>query len=140
MAILTDPFDTLSNFQNALDAFRESGWLSAGPSGVGANPLMNVFRKGDDFILIAELPGVKKSDLDLQVKGRTLRIAGAKAVTYPEKASVHRRERRGGQFDRAVTMPVEIDPERVKAEYRDGILALFLPRAEGDKPKTIKVA
>ena len=140
MALFTDPFDALSNFQNALDAFRESGWLSAGPSGVGANPLMNVFRKGDDFIIIAELPGVKKSDLDLQVKGRTLRIAGAKAVTYPEKASVHRRERRGGQFDRAVTMPVEIDPERVKAEYRDGILALFLPRAEGDKPKTIKVA
>ena len=139
MALFTDPFDALSNFQNALDAFRDSGWLGAGPSGVGAYPLMNIFRKGDDLIIIAELPGVKKSELDIQVKGRTLRIAGVKTPSYPEKASVHRRERLGGRFDRAITMPVEIDSEGVKAEYRDGILALFLPRAESDKPKSIKV-
>jgi len=140
MALFSDPFDALSNFQSALDAFRQSSWLDAGPSGGGAYPLMNVFRKGDDFIIIAELPGAKKSELDLQVKGRTLRLAGAKAVSFPEKASVHRRERLSGRFDRTVTMPVEIDPDRVKAEYRDGILALFLPRAESDKPKTITVA
>ena len=140
MALFTDPFDALSNFQAALDSFRDSGWLGAGPSGVGAYPLMNIFRKGDDLIIIAELPGVKKSELDIQVKGRTLRIAGVKTPSYPEKASVHRRERLGGRFDRAITMPVEIDSEGVKAEYRDGILALFLPRAESDKPKSIRVA
>ena len=65
MAVFFDPFDALSNFQAALDAFRDSSWLGAGPSGVGAYPLMNVFRKGDDIIIIAELPGVKKSDLDV---------------------------------------------------------------------------
>ncbi|HVP97965.1 MAG TPA: Hsp20/alpha crystallin family protein [Roseiarcus sp.] len=139
MALLADPFNALSTFQNALDAFRTSGWLGEGPSGAGAYPPMNVFRKGDDFIVITEIPGVKKDDLEVQVKGRTLRVAGAKAVEYPEKAAVHRRERLAGRFDRAVTMPVEIDPDRVKAEYRDGILALFLPRAESDKPKSIKV-
>ena len=101
---------------------------------------MDVFRKGDDFIIIAELPGVKKSDLEVQVKGRTLRLSGAKTVAFPEKAAVHRRERLAGRFDRAVTMPVEINPDGVKAEYRDGILALFLPRAESEKPKSIKVA
>jgi len=52
---------------------------------------------------------------------------------------VHRRERLSGRFDRAVTMPVEINPDGVKAEYRDGILALFLPRAESEKAKTIKI-
>ena len=101
---------------------------------------MNVFRKGDDFIVIAEIPGVKKSDLDVQVKGRTLRLSGVKTVAYAEKSAVHRRERLAGRFDRAVTMPVEINPDGVKAEYRDGILALFLPRAESEKPKSIKVA
>jgi HSP20 family protein len=140
MAVFTDPFDALSNFQAALDAFRTSNWLGAGPSGGGAYPFVNVFRKGDDFIIVTELSGVKKSDLEVQVKGRTLHLAGVKSVSYPEKASVHRRERLAGRFDRAVTLPVEIDPDRVKAEYRDGILALFLPRAESDKPKTIKVA
>src|SRR5260370_4399289 len=140
MAVFSDPFDALSSFQQALDAFRASGWLEAGPSGGGAYPPMNVFRKGDDFVVIAEVPGVKKSDLEVQVKGSTIRLAGAKSVSYPEKVAVHRRERLGGEFDRAVTLPVEIDPDGVKAEYRDGVLALFLPRAEHDKPKSIKVA
>ena len=140
MAILMDPFDALTSFQQALDAYRTSGWLDPGLSGGGAYPPVNVFRKGDDFIIIAELPGVKKADLDVQVKGRTIRLAGAKTVSYPEKAALHRRERLAGRFDRAVTMPVEIDPDRVKAEYRDGVLALFLPRAESEKPKSIKVA
>ncbi len=139
MAIFPEPFDALANFQQALDAFRASEWLEAGPSGGGAYPPMNVFRKGDDFIIITELPGVKKSDLDLQVKGRTLRLSGHKAVAFPEKAAVHRRERLAGPFDRAVSLPVEIDPDGVKAEYRHGILALFLPRAESEKPKTIKI-
>jgi HSP20 family protein len=140
MAVFSDPFDALSNFQQALDAFRASSWLEAGPSGGGAYPPMNVFRKGDDFVIITEIPGVKKSDLDIQVKGRTLRLSGVKKVEYPQNAAVHRREPLAGRFDRAVTLPVEINPDAVKAEYRDGILALYLPRAASDKPKSIKVA
>ena len=140
MAVFSDPFNALSNFQQALDAFRASRWLDAGPSGGGSYPPMNVFRKGEDFVIITEIPGVKKSDLEVQVKGRTLRLSGNKAVAFPEKASVHRRERLAGRFDRALTMPVEIDPEGVKAEYRDGVLALFLPRAQSEKPKSIKVS
>lgn len=140
MALLLDPFDALASFQRALDAYRTSSWLDSGLSGGGAYPPLNVFRKDDDFIVIAELPGVKKSDLDVQAKGRTIRLSGEKTVGYPEKAALHRRERLAGRFDRAVTMPIEINPEGVKAEYRDGILALFLPRAESDKPKSIKVA
>ena len=139
MAIF-DPFDALSSFQQALDAYRRSSWLDSSVSGGGAYPPVNVFRKDDDFIIIAEVPGVKKSDLDVQVKGRTIRLSGAKTVSYPEKAALHRRERLAGRFDRAVTMPVEINPDRVKAEYRDGVLALYLPPAEGEKPKSIKVA
>ena len=139
MAIFTDPFNALASFQQALDLYRESSWLDAGPSGGGAYPPMNVFRKGDDFIVITEIPGVKKSELEVQVKGRTLRLSGARSVAFPEKAAIHRRERLSGRFDRAVTMPVEINPDAVKAEYRDGILALFLPRAESEKAKTIKI-
>jgi HSP20 family protein len=140
MATLMDPFDALSSFQQALDAYRTSSWLEPSVSGGGGYPPVNVFRKGDDFIVIAELPGVKKSDLDVQVRGHTIRLAGTKTVGYPEKAALHRRERLAGRFDRAVTMPVEIDRDRVKAEYRDGVLALFLPRAESEKPKSIEVA
>ena len=139
MALLSSPFDTLLGLQQALDAFRTSGWLDAGPSGGGAYPPINVFRKGDEFVVLAEVPGVRKSDLDVQVKGNTIRISGTKAVGYPEQAGVHRRERLGGRFDRALTLPVEIDAEGVRAECRDGILALLLPRAARDKPRTVQV-
>jgi HSP20 family protein len=140
MPLFSDPFDTLASLQQALDAFHASDWLTSGPSAGGSYPLMNIFRKGDDLIVIAEVPGVKKSELEVQVKGNTIRLAGTKAVSYPEAASLHRRERLSGRFDRAMTLPVEIDADGVKAEYRDGILALFLPRAERDKPKSIQVA
>jgi HSP20 family protein len=140
MARLPSPFDTVQGLQQALDSFRTSSWLDASPSGGGAYPPINVFRKGEDFALIAELPGVKKSDIEVQVKGRTVRITGGKAVDYPAGSAVHRRERLVGRFDRAISLPFEIDAERVQAESRDGVLALLLTRAEHDKPRTITVS
>jgi HSP20 family protein len=136
---MMDPFDSLSRFQETLDALRASTWLERSPSASGAYPPLNVFRKGDDVVIITELPGVRRDALQIQVKDNTIRIAGSKRVDYGEKASVHRRERLAGQFDRAITLPVFVDADRVRAEYRDGILALFLPRAEHDKPRTIAV-
>ena len=139
MALLPGPFDALLGLQQALESLRSSDWLETGPSGGGTYPPINVFRRGDDFAIIAEVPGIKKSDLEVQVRGRTIRFSGTKAVSYPEQASVHRRERLSGRFDRALTLPVTIDVDAVQAEYRDGILALLLPRAAHDKPKTIQV-
>jgi len=140
MAMLfSDPFDALFQIQQALDANRTSSWLGSSPSGSGAFPPLNVFRKGDDIVVITEVPGIRKSDLQIQVKGNTIRIAGAKTVQYRDQVALHRRERLAGRFDRAITVPVEIDADQVKAECRDGILALYLPRAERDKPKAITV-
>jgi HSP20 family protein len=140
--LLTNPFDALFEFQQALDQLRLSDWLQAGPSGRGAYPPLNVFRKGDDVVVITEVPGIKKSDLRIEAKGRTLRIAGTKAAGHDHdgKASVHRLERRGGTFDRAISLPIEIDPDGIKAECRDGILALLVPRAERDKPRAIAIS
>ena len=134
----SDPFEGLMEFQSALESLRASPWLTSGPSGSGTFPPVNVFQTGDDFVLIAELPGVKKSELEIQVKDNTVRIAGKKSVSYPE-ASLHRRERLSGSFDRAIALPVQIDSEKAKAEYRNGLLALSLPRAERDKPRTVPV-
>jgi HSP20 family protein len=140
MALFPDPFTTLLGLQDALQAFRTSGWLQSGPSSGGSYPPVNIFRRGDDLVLIAEVPGINKSDLELQVKGRTIRLAGTKTVKYPENASLHRRERSTGRFDRSLTLPVEVDPDGVKAECHDGVLALFLPRAERDKARSISIS
>ena len=134
-----DPFGSLFDFQAALQALHASDWLSTGPSSAGTYPPINVFRKGEDYVLIAELPGIAKSDLDIQVKGNTVRLSGTRKVGYPDKAGMHRRERTAGQFDRALTLPIQIDTERSKAEYRDGMLALFLPQVERDKPKRVEI-
>jgi HSP20 family protein len=136
----SDPFETLFQFQNALDQLRSSNWLQASPSGGGSYPPMNVFRKGDDIVMVIEVPGVRKDDLRVEAKGNTIRIAGTKTIQQGDQASVHRVERRGGRFDRAVTLPIEVDADRIRAECRDGILALHLPRAERDKPRAISIA
>ena len=85
------------------------------------------------------MPGITKSEIDVQVKGRTIRLSGTKNVRFGDKSSIHRRERLAGRFDRSVTLPVDIDPAGVEAECRDGILGLSLPRAERDKARSIKI-
>ena len=141
MALLySDPFETLFQFQTALDQLRSSNWLQASPSGGGGYPPMNVFRKGEDIVMVIEVPGVSKSDLRIEAKGNTIRIAGTKTIEQGDQASVHRVERRSGRFDRAVTLPIEVDADNIRAECRDGILAVYLPRAELDKPRAISIA
>jgi HSP20 family protein len=97
------------------------------------------FSQGEDLLAIIELPGVNKGDLELQAKENVIRISGKKTVNYKEGVSVHRRERVSGEFDRTLTIPVQIDPDGIKAEYHDGVLALFPPRAENDKSRSIKI-
>jgi HSP20 family protein len=139
VGLLPDSFEALLRLQQGLEALRASDWLAAGPSGAGSYPPLNVFRRDDNFVVIAEVPGINKSSLEIQAKGNTLRIAGTKSVNYSEGASLHRRERLAGRFDRTVTLPVAIDVDNVRAESRDGILVLLLPLAEREKPKSIKV-
>ena len=139
MTNFSDPFEALFAIQRALDARKESDWMGSRTTGMGSFPPINIFQQGDDFVPIVELPGVDKNDLGIEVKENTIRISGKKTINYDEAASVHRRERVWGVFDRTLSVPVQIDPDAVNAEYRDGVLALFVPRAASDKPRTIKV-
>jgi HSP20 family protein len=134
-----DPFETLFAFQRALEDRLSSDWLGTTTAATGTYPAINVFQQGDDLVAIVELPGINKEDLNIQAKENTIRIAGRKAIDYPGNVSLHRRERLSGVFDRTLVVPMQIDPDRIKAEYNDGLLALFIPRAEKDKPRTIEV-
>lgn len=138
--IMTSPFNRLFDLQNALDAAFRNDWLGAGVSSRGAFPPINVFLHGDDYVAVIELPGIDKQDLDIQVRDNRIRIAGQKTIDDEDGASLHRRERISGSFDRTITLPIEIDADKVKAEYRDGILALHLPWAEKAKPRSISIS
>lgn len=137
---LFDPLKTLLELQSSLDSTGLGGWLSGTTSGGGGFPPVNVFEGGDSFVAIAEVPGLDRDSLTVEVHRNRLRIAGSRAIDLPEEMSVHRRERRSGSFDRTIALPVAIDRDRVQASYRHGMLMVVLPRVEAEKPKTIQVS
>jgi HSP20 family protein len=140
MANFNDPFAAIMALQRALESRRESRWMQGGTMATGPYPPINIFQKGDDFVAVIELPGVGKSDLHIEAKDSNIRLSGKKAMDYDQNASVHRRERVFGTFDRTITLPVQIDADAIRAEYRNGILALFIPRAASEKPRAIKIS
>ena len=125
--------------QRALDRSLDSDWLRGSTTGSGTFPPINIFQQGEDFVALVELPGVSKDAVEIQAKDRSIRLSGRRTITFQDTASVHRRERVSGVFDRTITLPVQIDVDRLRAEYKDGVLALFIPRAESDKPRAIKI-
>ena len=136
----SDPFEALFGLQRALDSRIASDWMGRGTAASGSFPPINIFQKGEDFVALVELPGIDKNNLEIEAKENTIRVRGRKAIAYGEQASIHRRERISGVFDRTLSVPIRIEPGGIKAEYRDGMLALFVPRAQADKPRSIKVS
>jgi HSP20 family protein len=139
VARFRDPFQALLNLQRSLESTRRSDWFGGTTASRGAFPPINVFGRGHDFVVVAELPGVEKDALTIELHRRKLRVAGAKAVSYPTDVSAHRRERASGSFDRTITFPVDVDPDGAKAAFDDGILTLHVPRSEAEKPRSIAV-
>lgn len=136
---IVDPFSALRDLQQALDSARLSDWLSRGTAGAGVFPAINIFGKGDDCVMVAELPGVSKDDIDITVEGNQVTISGKRDIGYDESASIHRRERASGGFSRTLSIPIEVDVDRVEAQYQDGVLAVLLPRADADKPRKVSI-
>jgi len=134
-----DPLHALLTLQRALDRSFDSDWLRGSTAGIGTFPPINIFQQGEDFVALVELPGVSKDAVEIQAKDRSIRLSGRKTIAFQDTASVHRRERVSGVFDRTTTLPVQVDVDRLRAEYKDGVLALFIPRAESDKPRAIKI-
>ena len=108
--------------------------------GGGVFPPMNITQDDDNFYLRAEVPGIKPAELSISALRNRVSISGKREIPREhDRVSYHRKERPEGAFNRAVTLPVEVDPERVDARYSDGILTLTLPKAEQAKPRQISV-
>ena len=137
----SNAFDALLAVQKAVDSVaNRTDYFDLHTTSRGAYPSVDLFQKDDDAILMAELPGVKKEDIQLEIKDNLIRISGERKIEYPEKVSVHRVERRNTKFDRTFRLPHKVDIDKINAEYKNGVLTIKMPRAESDKPKQIKVA
>jgi HSP20 family protein len=106
----------------------------------GWTPALDLYEDKDNFYVKAELPGMKKEEIDLSLHDGSLSISGErKQETKAEEAEVYRAERFFGRFQRTVTLPTPVAVDRVKAEYKDGVLMVTLPKTEEAKPKRIDV-
>jgi HSP20 family protein len=108
--------------------------------GAGVFPPVNITQDNDNFYVRAEIPGMSAKDISISAVRNRLSLSGKRDIpAETERVSYHRKERAEGSFSRTVTLPMEVDAERVDARYADGILSLTLPKAEQAKPRQIAV-
>lgn len=104
------------------------------------NPVVDVYDNDDNIVLKAEIPGIDKKDIEIDVKGRVLTLKGERSSDNEVKEdNYYRRERCFGKFERAFTLPVNVEPDKIKANYKDGVLEIEIPKPEEKKPKQITV-
>ena len=103
-------------------------------------PAVDIYDKEDRLVLRAELSGVDKHDIELDLKDRVLTLKGERKVENEvKKENYFRKEISYGSFQRAFTLPEGVDQEAIKAEFKDGILTVEIPKAKVEKPKRISV-
>jgi HSP20 family protein len=106
----------------------------------GWTPALDMYEDKDNLYVRAELPGMKREEIDLSLHEGSLSISGErKGAEQVRDAEVYRAERFFGRFQRTVALPVQVAADKVKAQYKDGILTITLPKAEEAKPKHIDV-
>jgi len=135
-------FDRLTSLREELDRafgssfnsfFRPLGSLNRW------NPAVDVYQDNEQFTVYAELPGLKKEEIEISLNGDTLTIGGERKHEANGDQGF-RTERYFGKFQRSLTLPVSVNSEKVNATYKDGILKVVLPKAEAAKPKQIAVS
>jgi HSP20 family protein len=101
---------------------------------------LDLYEDKDNVFVKAEIPGLKKENIDVSLEDGVLTISGErKSEQKSEDAETHRSERFVGRFSRSVTLPGEVKADEVQANYQDGVLTVTLPKAEAAKPKQIEV-
>ena len=104
-----------------------------------AFPAVNVYDDGECYRVVAQVPGVRKEDLELTVKERQVLLRGHRQAAQAQEVAYHRRERQDARFSRALDLPQEIDPAKVQATLREGVLEVVLPRAAHAQPRRIQI-
>jgi HSP20 family protein len=145
MAIVKwEPFRDLLSTQREFDRlFREafSPWFGETELSTRSwAPPVDIYETDNDIVLKAELPGVDPKDVEVRVEDNTLYLKGErKHEKEVKEQNYHRVERSYGSFARSFSLPNSINADKVKAEYKDGLLTLTMPKREEAKPKTIKI-
>lgn len=137
------PLEQWSNLRDEINRLFDTpfGEVASGSEFFGWAPPMDVYEDKDHLIVKAELPGMRKEDIDISLHEGSLLICGErKEESQDDQADASRSERFFGRFQRSLELPKPVDPNKVSASYKDGILTVTLPKTEESKPKQITVS
>lgn len=145
MPRMMSPFEEMDRL---MESFFPEGWMRPfrwpSPAVAGRMqermPLVDIIERDEDILMKAELPGIKKEDLDISVTDNSVSISATKSEEKEEKrGEYYRREISRGMISRTVALPANIDSEKVEATFKDGVLELTLPKVERSKRRSIEV-
>ena len=139
----TQLFDEFRRLESELDQLVGRG--GAWPTGIravrrGTFPPINVGSTADRVDVYVFASGIDPKALDISIQQNLLVISGQRAVRVAQEGNYYRRERYDGEFRRVITLPDDVDPERVDAKYRDGVLQITVRRREAAQPRQIAVS
>ena len=136
-----NPFSDVDDFPTGLRVFQDTvNRLLSEPATRPWSPAVDIFETENELLLRADLPGLDIKDVDIEVENGTLSLRGERKYQNESKeGGFHRIERSYGSFARYFTMPDTVDTDSVKADYKQGVLTVTLPKKEVAKPRQIKV-
>jgi HSP20 family protein len=136
-----EPMREMLTLREAMDQlFDDAFTRPRSASGVSIMPVVDLYQTGDEVVVKANLPGLKADDVQISVTSDVLTLRGEfKQESEQKEATYHILERRAGVFERSVMLPTDVQTEKAKADFEDGVLTITLPKAEAVKPKTITV-
>ncbi|HDQ00178.1 MAG TPA: Hsp20/alpha crystallin family protein [bacterium] len=136
-----NPGRTLMNLPDEMDRFFGDFGLDFWNSDSVWNPAVDITEKSDSYEVKAELPGMKKDEIKISREDDVLMISGERKSEQDEKKdNYHRIERRYGKFQRSFYLPKNVKANDIKANYKDGVLTVTIPKSEEAKPKEIAVS
>jgi len=136
-----EPVREMMTLREAMDRlFDDAFTRPLGQNGVSGLPSMDVYETADELVVRAVVPGLKAEDVNITVTADTLSLRGEyKPQNGNGEATYHIREWRGGAFERSLRLPVEVQTDKARADFENGILTISLPKAESVKPRTITI-
>ena len=143
-----EPFEGVSRIQSHINDLFEGAFgrprLPHTPGSGVWYPPVDILESKDSYLIRAELPGMKKEDFNLELKDGTLTLSGERKFEESEESKdgvdYHQVERVTGKFSRSFYLPQTVKQDAIKATYRDGILEVYVPKAEEARPKQINVS
>jgi len=140
-----DPFRDLNIMQDRMNRLFEDagrGWRGDEPAATTAwSPAVDIYETEGEILVQAELPGVDRKDILLNLEKNVLTLKGERRFEKEAKQeNYHRIERAYGAFSRSFSIPAIVEEDKIRAEYKDGILKIALPKKDQIKPKQIQIA